>query len=134
MRNEKIVSVDECAAVAEAAKRYAEGLRIGSVEEIRRAFHPDALMYGFSAGKSLGVGHELLGGSVENLYDLVDEYGASPEIRTRIDVLAMTPTTAVVRIDMENDTFGILYNDFLNFIKLDGRWQAVAKVFHQFTS
>ena len=49
-----------------------------------------------------------------------------------MDVLAITPTTAVVIIDMEKDAIGADYNDNITFIKLAGRWQAIAKVFHQF--
>jgi len=82
-------------------------------------------MYGFTNG-------ELLGGPIRNLYDFVDKNGKAPNISTRLDVLAITPTTAVVRIDMEQDAIGADYNDFLTFIKLDGRWQVIAKVFHQF--
>lgn len=84
-------------------------------------------MYGLSNGTTL------LGGPISNLYDFVRTNSAAPDIQTRIDVLAITPTTAVVRIDMEKDAINADYNDYLTFIKLDGRWQAIAKVFHQFT-
>ena len=83
-------------------------------------------MYGLSNGTTL------LGGPISNLYDFVRQNGNAADIKTHIDVLAITPTTAVVRIDMEKDAIGADYNDFLTFIKLDGRWQAIAKVFHQF--
>lgn len=83
-------------------------------------------MYGLAGGKTL------LGGPIGNLYDFVRRNGSAPEIKTHMDVLAITPTTAVVRIDMEKDAIGADYNDYITFIKLDGRWQAIAKVFHQF--
>jgi hypothetical protein len=47
----------------------------------------------------------------------------------RIDVLAITPTTAVVRVDMERDAIGDDYTDFHTLIKLDGTWQIIAKGF-----
>lgn len=83
-------------------------------------------MYGLAGGKTL------LGGPIDNLYDFVRQNGSAPEIKTHMDVLAITPTTAVVRIDMEKDAIGADYNDYITFIKLDSRWQAIAKVFHQF--
>lgn len=83
-------------------------------------------MYGFTDG-------ELLGGSVDNLYKFVRENGSAPEIETHLDVLAITPTTAVVRVDMEKDAIGADYNDYLTLIRIDGRWQVIAKVYHQFT-
>jgi hypothetical protein len=82
-------------------------------------------MYGFTNG-------ELLGGSIKNLYDFVEKNGTAPEIKTRIDVLAITPTTAVVRVDMEKDAIGADYTDFHTLIKLDSTWQIIAKVYHMY--
>ena len=82
-------------------------------------------MYGFTNG-------ELLGGPIKNLFDFVQKNGKAPEITTRLDVLAITPTTAVVRVDMEKDAIGADYNDYLTLIKIDGTWKVIAKVYHQF--
>lgn len=124
--NNKVVSVDDYNAVLEAAHNYVEGLRTGDADTVAKAFHKEAIMYGLAGGKTL------LGGPIGNLYDFVRRNGSAPEIKTHMDVLAITPTTAVVRIDMEKDAIGADYNDYITFIKLDGRWQAIAKVFHQF--
>lgn len=124
--NNKMVSVEEYDAVLEAARYYVEGLRTGDADTVAKAFHKEAIMYGLAGGKTL------LGGPIGNLYDFVRQNGRAPDIKTHLDVLAITPTTAVVRIDMEKDAIGADYNDYLTFIKLDGRWQAIAKVFHQF--
>ena len=37
----------------------------------------------------------LFGGPIKNLYDFVEKNGTAPDIKTRLDVLAITPTTAV---------------------------------------
>lgn len=124
--NTKVVSVDDYNAVLEAAHNYVEDLRTGDADTVAKAFHKEAIMYGLAGGKTL------LGGPIGNLYDFVRRNGSAPEIKTHMDVLAITPTTAVVRIDMEKDAIGADYNDYITFIKLDGRWQAIAKVFHQF--
>ena len=124
--NTKVVSVDDYNAVLEAAHNYIEGLRTGDADTVAKAFHKEAIMYGLAGGKTL------LGGPIGNLYDFVRRNGSAPEIKTHMDVLAITPTTAGVRIDMEKDAIGADYNDYITFIKLDGRWQAIAKVFHQF--
>lgn len=124
--NNKMVSVEEYDAVLDAARYYVEGLRTGDADTVAKAFHKEAIMYGLAGGKTL------LGGPIGNLYDFVRQNGSAPDIKTHLDVLAITPTTAVVRIDMEKDAIGADYNDYLTFIKLDGRWQAIAKVFHQF--
>ncbi|WP_028500361.1 nuclear transport factor 2 family protein [Microvirgula aerodenitrificans] len=124
-KNIKAVATGEYNAVIAVAQKYVDGLCIGSVEGVAEAFHKDAVMYGFTNG-------ELLGGPIGNLFDFVKKNGKAPEITTRLDVLAITPTTAVVRVDMEKDAIGADYNDYLTLIRIDGKWQVIAKVYHQF--
>ncbi|MFJ7281938.1 nuclear transport factor 2 family protein [Pseudomonas sp. NPDC099000] len=124
-KNIKAVPTSEYNAVIATANQYVEGLRVGSAEGVAQAFHKDAVMYGFTNG-------ELLGGPIKNLFDFVQKNGNAPEITTRLDVLAITPTTAVVRVDMEKDAIGADYNDYLTLIKIDGTWKVIAKVYHQF--
>ncbi|PYC19197.1 hypothetical protein DMX02_16355 [Pseudomonas jessenii] len=124
-KNIKAVPTAEYNAVIATANQYVEGLRIGSAQGVAQAFHKEAVMYGFTNG-------ELLGGPIKNLFDFVEKNGAAPEISTRLDVLAITPTTAVVRVDMETDAIGADYNDYLTLIKIAGVWKVIAKVYHQF--
>lgn len=123
--NIKAVATSEYNAVIATANQYVEGLRTGDAKGVEQAFHKDAVMYGFTNG-------ELLGGPIKNLYDFVQKNGGAPDITTRLDVLAITPTTAVVRVDMEKDAIGADYNDYLTLIKIDGAWKVIAKVYHQF--
>lgn len=124
-KNIKAVPTSEYNAVIATANQYVEGLRVGSAEVVAQAFHKDAVMYGFTNG-------ELLGGPIGNLFDFVQKNGSAPEITTRLDILAITPTTAVVRVDMEKDAIGADYNDYLTLIKIDGTWKVITKVYHQF--
>ncbi|EUB76045.1 hypothetical protein PMI27_002221 [Pseudomonas sp. GM41(2012)] len=124
-KNIKAVATSEYNAVIAVAEKYVDGLRIGSPQRLEEAFHQQAVMYGFTNGK-------LLGGSISNLYEFVRDNGKAPDITTRLDVLAITPTTAVVRVDMEQDAIGADYNDYLTLIRIDGAWKVIAKVYHQF--
>jgi hypothetical protein len=124
-KNIKAVPTQDYNAVIATAGQYVEGLRTGNSKTIAEAFHADAVMYGFTNGK-------LLGGPISNLYSFVDSNGDAPDIATRLDVLAITPTTAVVRVDMEKDAIGADYNDYLTLLKIDGSWKVIAKVYHQF--
>ncbi|KAJ5827386.1 hypothetical protein N7447_004149 [Penicillium robsamsonii] len=127
--NLKPVPTAEYYAVIEAANKYTEGLRAGSPDIVARAFHKSAVMYGFISPPK----PDMLAGPIDNLYTFIRDSGSAPAIKTRNDVLAITQTTAVVRIDMEGgDASGADYTDFLTFIKVDGRWQAIAKVFHKY--
>jgi hypothetical protein len=124
-KNIKTVPTQDFEDVVATVAKYVEGLRVGDIATLTQAFHKDAVMYGLTNG-------ELLGGPIQNLYDFVKKNGAAPDIKTRLDVLAITPTTAVVRVDMENDVIGADYTDFHTLIKLDGTWHIIAKVYHMF--
>lgn len=83
-------------------------------------------MYGFSAdGK-------LLGGPISNLWTFMETYGPAPNIIARNDIISITPTTAVVKVDMENDAAGNDYTDNHTLLKQDGKWLIIAKVFHTY--
>ncbi len=122
--NIKAVPTRDYSAVVAVAQQYVDGLRVGSVDGVAEAFHPKAVMYGFTNG-------ELLGGEIQNLFDFVQKNGKAADIVTHLDVLAITPTTAVVRVDMEKDAIGADYIDYLTLIKMDGDWKVIAKVCHR---
>lgn len=124
-KNIKAVPTRDYDAVIAVAQKYVDGLRAGSPEGVAEAFHKEAVMYGFTNG-------ELMGGPISNLYDFVKKNGKAADIATRLDVLAITPTTAVVRVDMEKDAIGADYNDYLTLIKMGAEWKVIAKVYHQF--
>lgn len=123
--NIKTVPTQDYEEVIATVAKYVEGLRVGSAGEVAGAFHKDAVMYGFTNG-------ELLGGPIKNLYDFVERNGKAPDIKTRLDVLAITPTTAVVRVGMEKDAIGADYTDFHTLIRLNGTWHIIAKVYHMY--
>jgi hypothetical protein len=124
-KNIKTVSTQDYDNVVATVTKYVEGLRVGSAHGVAEAFNEDAVMYGFTDG-------ELLGGPIANLYTFVEQNGAATDIATRIDVLSITPTTAVVRVDMEKDATGADYTDFHTLIKIADSWQIIAKVFHTY--
>jgi hypothetical protein len=124
-KNIKTVPTKDFEDVVATVAKYVEGLRVGSVNSLVQAFHKDAAMYGLTNGG-------LLGGPIKNLYDFVEKNGTAPDIKTRLDVLAITPTTAVVRVDMEKDAIGANYTDFHTLIKIDGTWHTIANVYHMY--
>ena len=124
-KNIKTVPTKDFEDVVATVDKYVEGLRVGSVAGLTQAFHKDAVMYGL-------INSELSGGPIKNLYDFVERNGAAPDIKTRIDVLAITPTTAVVRVDMEKDAMGANYTDFHTLIKHYDSWHVIAKVYHTY--
>lgn len=124
-KNIKTVPTKDFEDVIATVSKYVEGLRVGNIDDLSKAFHKDAVMYGFTNGV-------ILGGPIKNLYDFVEKNGTAPDIKTRLDILAITPTTAVVRVDMEKDALSANYTDFHTLIKVDGTWRVIAKVYHKY--
>ena len=65
-KNIKAVPTSDYTAVIGVAQEYVDGLRIGSADDVAKAFHKDAVIYGFTNG-------ELLGGTINNLFAFVQK-------------------------------------------------------------
>ena len=113
---------------------YVSGLKSGNIDQVQRAFHKDAIMYGYDRD-------DLMCGSIDNLYKWLEKGKADTnnkggELRTHIDVLDITPTTAVARVTLEYDFAGTdpvrtqYTTDYHSLIKVDGKWVVIAKLFH----
>jgi len=124
--NQRTVSASEYNNVVHLVDKYVEALRTGNVDMLTEIFHKDCVTYGTVDGKLMG------GGDGNPTADFIKNYGKSAEIVTHIDILDITPTTAIVRVVSEKDAVGSDCNDYLSFIKLDTGWTVIAKVFHQF--
>ncbi len=116
--------VNDYEAIIEVVKKYTEGCRKGDTKLMRQAFDKGATMYGYLNG-------QLYDGSIENLYAAVDALGADEKAKTRIDVLEVQGTAAVVRVTLE-DWHQVAFTDFHSLIKIDGEWKIAGKIFHQF--
>ncbi len=103
--------------------QYVNGCATGDVDLTKKAFHKDAVMYGYLNG-------ELSAGSIENLYAAIRALGASREAKSEIDVMEVIRTAATVRVVLEN-WHGLSFTDFHSLVKIDGRWTIVVKIFHQ---
>ncbi|WYZ38357.1 hypothetical protein EsH8_III_000271 [Colletotrichum jinshuiense] len=114
--------------VIRAVQTYADSIAKADRQLLDRAFHKDASMTGWMADGTLSQG------PYTNLHAFFDAFGPAPALKTRCDVLGITPTTAVVRVEMEGTPDGPPYTDFHTLIKADGKWSIVAKVFHAYES
>lgn len=124
--NQNINTVQDYEDVLGAMEGYVRGLKTGNVEELKKTFHQDAIMYGH-------LGDDLSQGSIDNLYTYVEKFGAAPNIKTNLTVLHKTPTTAIVRIEMEHDAADEDFTDYHSLIKIKGEWKVVAKLFHLYS-
>ncbi|WP_289199573.1 nuclear transport factor 2 family protein [Bacteroides acidifaciens] len=109
--------------IKEVVMQYVNGCATGDVELAKKAFHKNAIMYGYLNG-------ELCAGSIDALYAAISQLGAAPETKYEVDVMEVVGTAATVCVVLE-DWHGLGFTDFHSLVKMDGKWQIVAKIFHQ---
>ncbi len=116
--------INEYDAVAKAAENFVKSVAEGNSSYAKTLFTDDAVIFGILDGK-------LEHGSIQQFYDNVDNIGGDPGFRSRIDVVAVEETVAVVRVLEENWGGRVDFTDFLLLLKLNGEWKCVAKAYNQ---
>lgn len=112
--------------VAAVLREYFEGLYRSDTQILRRVFHPAALYACATSGTLVAL-------SMGEYFPVVDQR-PSPASRgePRADrILAIEfagPVTALARVECTIRPKH--FTDLLTLVKLDGRWQIIAKVFH----
>ena len=109
--------------IREAIEHYAEGMRTGNIDTLKKAFHEQAILCGY-------LGDELIAAPIVALYDWV---GGNPAPAAsggpfNCEVLEMKITnrvaTAAVR---ETDQHGSVIDHF-HLLKVNERWWIVSKL------
>ncbi len=120
-----LVSTDpEEVAVRASLQHYLNGHATGSADEFRQAFHPRANLYFIRDGQfAERTSADYIAG--------VKGGGPAPDEaqrKRRIVDVDVSGTAAVATIVLEYPT--VTFTDYMSLLKVDGRWQIVAKVFH----
>ena len=119
------INSPELGAIAEVVGYYAEGLRLGSVEALQKAFHPQAIMSGYFNG-------DLMLMPMEGFHDLVRSVPApvnsGEPFRHEIKNVQVTGSTATVEIT-EYCFLGHDFKTCFHLIQVDSRWQIISKLF-----
>ena len=113
------------AEIAAALQPYFDGLYDGDVASMRRIFHPSCRLYSAPNGVASDV-------DIESYYARVKERPSPRSLnQTRHDAIIAIhasgegAATAVLRTARAPR----LYADFLSLLRIDGRWQIVAKTY-----
>ena len=117
--------VSEYDRIAEVVQQYIDGARSGRGEDMKRAFHEDATIFGY-------VGADLFAGPIQQLYAWNDENGPAAELQARIASIDLIDTVATVRLELDNWT-GQRFTDLFTLLKIDGEWKIMNKVFQLHT-
>ena len=118
------VSASEQTAITEVVQLYIDGSRTGDADTLRRAFHPDARMYGSIAGQRFDLPiEEFIGLASSQPADVDGTYEA------RIVSVEQVGDAAIAAIE-ETGFWGTLsFTDFFSLSRLDGEWKMVNKTF-----
>jgi len=110
--------------ITEVVQAYIDGSRSGDAEQLRRAFHPDARMYGSIAGQRLDLPiEEFIALASSRPADVDGTYAA------RIVLVEQIGDAAIAAIE-ETGFWGTLsFTDFFALSRFDGDWKIVNKTY-----
>lgn len=112
--------------IVAALEIYFDGLYHSDTRRLRQVFHPQAIYACATEGKLLHL-------TMDEYYPVVDKRPApasrnEPRSDRILSIEFAGPVTALAKV---NCAIGPkAFTDLLTFVKLDGRWQIMAKVFH----
>jgi hypothetical protein len=118
------VSSPEQIAIAEVVQLYIDGSRLGDADKLRRAFHPDARMFGSLAGQRIDS-------PIAEFFELASSRPADVDgtYEARIVSLEQVGDAATAAIE-ETGFWGTLsFTDFFSLSRIDGEWKIVNKTF-----
>ncbi len=109
-------------AIAKTVQHYIDGAISGRGDDMKPAFHKDAMIFGY-------VGNDLMAGPIQQLFDWNDKNGPAKELQSRIASIDIYGSIASVRLELDNWT-GHRFTDLHTLLKVDGEWKIMNKVFH----
>lgn len=115
--------VQEYSAIVDVLNQYNAGGAKADSALMKPAFNEQATLFGVD-------GDKLVGGAIQNLYDVIDNvFRPSPEARAAIVRIDIVGTAASARVDTDNIS-GFRFTDFFNLLKVEGKWTIVSKIYH----
>ena len=122
-RTDATTVVDEYDAIRHTVQMCLDREATGDVDKLRRAFHPDARMFGSLAGQRYDV-------PITELFDLAASPPANTgRYRSRILSVHQTGDAAVATVAEEGYWGTVSFVDYLSLTKIDGKWTIVNKLF-----
>lgn len=116
----------EEAAVREALQHYLNGHATGQADEFRQAMHPRGMMYFLRDGQlaQRTLADYIAGAAAGSGKPAADE----AKRKRRIDFVDITGDVAIAKLVLEYPE--VTLTDYMELLKVDGRWQILAKTFH----
>ena len=107
---------------------YVAGARAGDAELMRPAFHPQATISGYCQGVEYN-------GSIEHVYEWINENGPAPNIEARFARIEVIESIAIVHLQVQGWSGKLAggncrASDVFTLLKRDGEWKITHKLFH----
>jgi hypothetical protein len=107
---------------------YIAGARAGDAELMRPAFHPSATISGYCQGVEYS-------GSVEHVFQWINQNGPAPDISPRFARIEIIESIAVVHLEVQRWSGKLAgaqarASDVFTLLKCDGEWKITHKLFH----
>lgn len=116
---------DEKKAIEAAVQTYLDGLYEGNVDKLASVFHPTSALTWEDKGEvKILPRKEWLEGIAKRASPKSGNLARADEI---LSVDQSSPTTAFVKLKCQIPPR--YFTDYLNLLKVDGRWQVVQKIF-----
>jgi hypothetical protein len=106
---------------------YFEVIHAQDLELFDQVFHPDCCLYGTSENKTVLRPYQVYKDAVAARQSPKELGNPRQDEILMIDQLSPTMALAKVQLQM----FGGIMQDYLNLIKLDGKWWIIAKLYEQ---
>ena len=121
----QLPSNPELSLVRAAVQDYFEGMYRGDVDRLSRAFHPNAMLYGYRDGTFTEL-------HMDEWLDRVAKRSIPAQTGEPFDMTieSIDLTGNVGNVKVRDLYMGLRFTDYLNMVKFEGRWQIVNKTFH----
>jgi hypothetical protein len=118
-------------AIVRTLQYYIDASLAGKSQLMKAGFHTDATIYGYYRGN-------LVSGSIQKLYDLIDGNGPAPDIQPQVASIEILGNIAVARLEVAHWTGKVIgsdthMSDLFNLIKTESGWKISHKSFHMHT-
>ena len=115
-------------AITRTMHRYIAGARAGDGDLMRPAFHPSATISGYCQGVEYT-------GSVEHVFQWINENGPAPNINPRFARIEIIGSIAVVHLEVQHWSGKLAganarASDVFTLLKVNGDWKITHKLFH----
>jgi len=112
--------------IKETIQLYIDGIHNGDTSLLKKAFHPQAMMYGTSPNNITII-------PIEGLYSFVET--CTPPVKSgdphRCSVISIKQSGNMAAVEMtEEETFGHNYVNYFQLLKIEEQWIIVSKIYN----